>query len=85
MNYIRRALVALLLTFAATARADDAKPPVRIAVVGLNHDHARGFFPKLKGRSEVELVGIVETNSDLIQIYSKQYNLDSKLFVSSLD
>ncbi|MBI1178690.1 gfo/Idh/MocA family oxidoreductase [bacterium] len=85
MNSIRSAIFAVLFAMTLPAHPQTAKPPVRIAVVGLSHDHARGFFPKLKGRSEVELVGIVETNRELIDIYSKQYNLDSKLFVPSLD
>jgi len=85
MNILSRTLAALLFAVVITVHARDAKPPVRIAVVGLSHDHARGFFPKLKGRSEVELVGIVETNRELIDIYSKQFHLNADLFVPSLD
>jgi predicted dehydrogenase len=65
--------------------ADDATPPVRLAMVGLNHDHALGFLPRLAGRTDVQLVGIVETNADLIARYSKRFHLDPKLFYPSLD
>jgi predicted dehydrogenase len=66
-------------SFAQTA------PPLRLAVVGLVHDHAMGFLPRLKGRSDVQLVGIVETNQSLIARYSQQFHLDSSLFYPSLE
>src|SRR5271170_3248482 len=62
-----------------------AKPPVRIALVGLEHDHAIGFIPRLAGRTDVQLVGIVETNQDLIARYSKRFHLDANLFYPSLE
>jgi predicted dehydrogenase len=54
-------------------------------VVGLSHDHAYGFFPQLRGRTDVELAGVVETNRALIEIYSRRFNLSSNLFFPSLD
>jgi predicted dehydrogenase len=68
-----------------TVRADDAKPPVRFAMVGLVHDHAMGFFPRLAKRTDVQLVGVVETNQDLIARYSSRFNLPPSLFYSSLE
>src|ERR1035438_1549087 len=65
--------------------ADDASPPVRLAMAGLNHDHAMGFLPRLAGRTDVQLVGIVETNADLIARYSKRFHLDPNLFYPSLE
>jgi hypothetical protein len=50
------------------AYSQDTKPPVRFAMVGLNHDHAMSFIPRLAGRTDVQLVGIVETNQDLIGV-----------------
>jgi predicted dehydrogenase len=60
------------------------RPPVRIAIAGLEHDHAMGFIPRFAGRTDVELAGIVETNRDLIQRYSQRFNLDPGLFYPSL-
>ena len=65
--------------------AQDAKPPVRLAMVGLVHDHAMGFIPRLAGRTDVQLVGIVETNPDLIARYSARFHLNPNLFYPSLD
>ena len=69
---------------AVSAQAQDAKPPVPFAMVGLTHDHASGFLGRLKVHHELQLVGIVETNEVLIARYSKRFNLDASLFFPSL-
>jgi len=81
-------LLFLLFTFACLAAfqspAQDA-PPVRIAIVGLVHDHVGGFLPRLKGRNDIQFVGIVETNQVLIARYSRRFHLSPDLFYPSLD
>ena len=76
-----------LLFFACFASRLSAQPtdPVRIAVVGLVHDHAWGFFPRFKDRDDVQLVGIVETNQVLIDRYSRRFHFDPNIFYPSLD
>jgi predicted dehydrogenase len=59
--------------------------PVNFAIVGLVHDHARGFIPSARGRTDIQLVGIVEANRELVARYAKNYNLGTNLFFSSLD
>src|SRR5271168_3780980 len=59
--------------------------PVRFAIIGLHHDHALGFLPRLAGRTDVQLVGIVETNQDLIARYSKRFHLNPSLFYPTID
>ena len=54
-------------------------------MVGLVHDHAMGFIPRFAGRTDVQLVGIVETNQDLITRYSARFHLDPDLFYPSLE
>jgi predicted dehydrogenase len=82
-----RFLVALacLCSLIVPAIGQDTKPPVKLAIVGLSHDHAFGFFPQLQGRKDVELVGVVEANPELVEIYSKRFKLDASLFHRSLD
>ena len=75
----------LLLTCLAFYSSAQPTPPVRIAVVGLVHDHAWGFFPRFKGRDDVQLVGIVETNQVLIDRYSRRLHFDPNIFYPSLD
>jgi predicted dehydrogenase len=76
---------ALSVATNAPAQQQSDKPPVRFAMVGLVHDHAMGFLPRLEGRTDVQLVGIVETNRDLIQRYSSRFHLSPDLFYSNLD
>ncbi|HEX4645227.1 MAG TPA: Gfo/Idh/MocA family oxidoreductase [Verrucomicrobiae bacterium] len=85
MNKLRFAVAALCALLAITARSEDEKPPVRIAIIGLSHDHAYGFLPRLLERKDVVLAGIVETNTDLIQRYGKRFHLDPSLFFPSAE
>jgi predicted dehydrogenase len=77
-------LFAFLISL-VTVRSEDAKPPVRIAIIGLVHDHAYGFIPLLKGRTDVELAGIVEPDQELAARYAARFNLDTNLFYPTLE
>jgi predicted dehydrogenase len=83
-KYFSLIITAAWLTVLA-APAQETKPPVRFAIVGLVHDHAMGFIPRLQGRTDVQLAGIVETNAALIGRYTQRFNLDSNLFYPSLE
>jgi predicted dehydrogenase len=78
-------LVLGLLLSIKTAWSQDAKPPVRLAIFGLVHDHAYGFLPMTRGRPEVQLVGIVEPDPDVAATFAKRFDLNSNLFFPSLD
>jgi predicted dehydrogenase len=64
--------------------AETNLPPVRYAIIGLVHDHARGFIPGAIKRSDVQLVGIVEPDRQLAARYAAQYHLNTNLFYASL-
>lgn len=74
----------LLWAAAACALAQDA-PPVRLAIIGLVHDHVGGMLPSLSGRKDVQLVGIVESDQRLAGIYADRFHLDRGLFFPTLD
>jgi predicted dehydrogenase len=57
--------------------------PVRVAIVGLAHDHVVGFLEQLPKHHEVELVGIAEADSTLIDKYKKKFGLAETLFFKS--
>ena len=59
--------------------------PVRFGIMGLVHDHARGFIPAAKARKDIQLVGIAEPDHDLVTRYAREYQLNTNLFYSSLD
>ena len=59
--------------------------PVRYAIVGLNHDHARGFIPAASSRQDIQLVAIVEPDQELAARYVRDYKLNTNLFFTSLE
>lgn len=77
-------LMGLLVCAVNAAFGQEAKAPVRIAVIGLVHDHAYGFIPSLRKSKEAALVGIVEPDHALAARYAERFNLESNLFYDSL-
>ncbi len=75
----------LLLLAAAFACAEEGPPPIRLAIIGLVHDHVGGMLPSLAGRKDVQLVGIVEPDPKLAASYAGRFHLDPKLFFPTLD
>lgn len=75
-------LLALAAPFIVVA---EEKAPVRFAIYGLTHDHARGFIPLSRGRADAQMVGIVEPNAELVAKYAKNYNLPTNLFHPNLE
>src|ERR1700761_737411 len=69
----------------SVALAQAAKPPVRVAMISLVHDHALGFIPSIRGSKEAILVGIVEPDHALAQRYADRFHLEKSLFFDSLD
>src|SRR6266404_3622916 len=63
----------------------EEKGPVRFAIIGLSHDHAGGFIPRARNRQDIQLVGIVESNRDLVTRYADRFKLSKNLFFASLD
>ena len=83
---IKKIILPLLCSLAtAVAGAQENVAPVRLAIVGLTHDHVTGFLPQLLARKDAQLVGIVETDPALIDVIAKRYHLDPTLFFPSLD
>jgi len=60
--------------------AESEPPPVRLAVVGLVHGHVRGFLDRLKGRTDVQLVGVVDPDATLRDTYRQRYGLSADVF-----
>jgi predicted dehydrogenase len=61
------------------------QPPVHVAIMGLVHDHAYGFIPLTRDRSDAQLVGIVEPDHALARSYAQRFHLDSNLFFPTLE
>ncbi len=59
--------------------------PVRLGLVGLVHDHARGFLPGAISRKDIQLVGLAEPDQALAARYAAEYKLNTNLFYASLE
>jgi predicted dehydrogenase len=86
---VGRWLTLLVMTTACAWRptlgqsGQDQPHPVRVAIVGLAHDHVVGFLGQLPQHHEVELVGIAEADSNLVQKYKEKFHLADTLFFKS--
>jgi predicted dehydrogenase len=79
-------IAALLLSVGLSLGwSQETKPPVNYAIMGLAHDHARGFIPRARNRPELQLAGIVESNQELAALYARQFKLPTNLFSPSLE
>jgi predicted dehydrogenase len=82
MIFILNAICALMLS---TVQAQPMPPkPVRIAIAGLTHGHA-AFILGRKDKADIELVGIFETNNDLVQKHAKRYGFSPSLVYNDLN
>src|SRR5258706_8788510 len=74
----------MALCFVRVQAAETNPAPVRVAIYGLVHDHARGFLPGLLKRTDVQLAGIIEPDHDLAMRYAAMFKLDPNLFHATL-
>src|SRR5690349_13043569 len=69
----------VLLVLAVPAFSETNKPPVRLGIVGLVHSHVHGFLPRALADSDVQLVGIVEPDQQLVVENARRYKLSTNL------
>ena len=76
-------LLATLIAAPSLSVAQQAPPPLRVAIVGLEHGHVEGFLSALPQHPDVELVGIADSDPALFAKYQKKYSLAETLFYKS--
>lgn len=76
-------IVLLCLVFNPILAAD-LKSPIRLAIIGLDHDAVGDFISRARVRQDVQLVGIVESNRALITSYSRLFNFNTNSFYPDL-
>jgi glucose-fructose oxidoreductase len=79
------AICAGLFLFSVTASGAEGPGPIRVALVGLVHGHAKGFLRALPGNDSATLVAVVEPREDLAKEYAAKFGLDAKLFYTDLE
>ena len=82
----------ILLAGASTDSRGQTKPatkteeaPLRVALAGLVHGHAFGFFDQFQHRADLQVVGIAEGDRQLAAQFAKSYGLAPELFYSDLE
>jgi predicted dehydrogenase len=78
-------ILPLFWTAIALAQTPESPPPVRLAIVGLVHDHVRGVLQELSSRQDVQLVGVVEANQEVVSYYADHYQLDRALVFPTIE
>jgi predicted dehydrogenase len=59
--------------------------PLRVALAGLAHGHAFGFFDQFQKRTDLQVVGIAEADGQLVAQFEKKYGLAPNIFYSDLE
>jgi predicted dehydrogenase len=83
-------VLALLVGTSAESRGPanhppNAEGPLRVALAGLVHGHASGFFDQFQKNPDLQIVGIAEADRRLVEQFEKKYALASSLFYADLE
>jgi len=81
--FLRHGLLLALAFVVSCACVAQQAPPLRVAVVGLEHGHVEGFLAALPQHSDVQLVGIADSDPALFAKYQKRFSLADTLFYRS--
>lgn len=72
--------VFLFFALLVAAINGEAQKILRVAVAGLAHDHVHGILNQYK-KGEVIIIGIAESDRQLVLQYEKNYQLPDSLFL----
>lgn len=75
--------VLLLLLFTSLISFAQQKP-LRVGIIGLTHTHVHGILGR-KDRGDIEIVGIVERNKELVQRYADQYHFPMSMMYNTME
>src|SRR5450432_1812272 len=80
-------LVAFVSTTFTASRAQTAATtaPLRVAIAGMVHGHVEGFFQNSLHRSDIQIVGIAEPDTQVAIRYATQFGLDRSLIYADLE
>lgn len=76
--------VLLLMVEPKTRAQSVAQKPIRLAISGMTHGHIAFILGRIN-KTDFQLVGAYEPNTELAQRLAKQYNFDPKLIYSDLE
>lgn len=74
--------ILLLLLLLCTASFSQKKP-LRVGIIGLTHTHVHGILGR-KDRGDIEIVGIVERDKELVKRYADQYHFPMSMVYNTM-
>ncbi|SHM34530.1 Predicted dehydrogenase [Cyclobacterium lianum] len=81
---MRKLFILLLAVLLPGLQHVCAQKPVRIAVIGLTHSHVNWILGR-EDRGDIEIVGIVEPNTDLAKRYLDRHGLSMELLYPDME
>jgi len=87
MKFFLTVLAALLVAtiVASGAQTAPGAAPLRVAIAGMVHGHVDGFLQHSLHRSDIQIVGIAESDQQVAARYAAQFNLDRNLLFTDLE
>jgi glucose-fructose oxidoreductase len=76
---------AAICSFSAPALLAQSHPPLRVGIVGLVHGHVHGFLEQSRHSPEIDIVGIVEPNRELLSQAASKYGFEQAQLFSDLE
>ena len=73
-----------ILSFAQTS-SSQLHAPLRVAIVGLVHGHVYGFLDQWRHSPEIEIVGMFDAESQLLNQAGAKYGFDHAILFSDLE
>ena len=84
-NKLASRLIIVLASISSCLAQTPQPGPLRVVIIGLVHGHVEGFLQQSLHRTDIQLVGIAESDQQLAADYSKKFGIDSKLLFTSID
>jgi glucose-fructose oxidoreductase len=72
-------------TLLSQGQAAPAQAPLRVGIVGLVHGHVHGFLQQFQRSPEIQIVGVVDTDRQLLAQAASRYNFDQGVLFTSLE
>ena len=73
------------ISLSAQTSPAQARPPLRVAIVGLVHGHVHGFLEQSRQNPEIEIVGIAEPDQRLLAQVASRYSFAQSQLFSDLE
>ena len=75
----------IIMTAASIAQSSPNHAPLRVGIVGLVHGHVHGFLDQSRRSTEIEIVGVAESDRKLLDAAGTRYGFDRTILFTDLD